>query len=469
MFFAMTGFASLSVPVDSASTIERTSDKLEAALRHAWLSMRYNHPTLASWVEYNPQSKQLRKVYDSCVSEAEREAWLQATFKPVQTTMSGREWANNDPPAPDLPTLFVIAPGMTEGNAVSRDIVFRSPHEIVDGIGTLQLLANLLRNASEVYAQPETAIPSFGDEHKNLTPSFRTAAGLSLELSPADKQRFDDILADNQSVQSDLPRCILPFKPGALVPGVHKRTSLTLSTTQTTNLLTSCKKASLTPTHAYHAAIALALRDLQPQSPSRTVRYISYSLINNRKDCAPPYNSSSHPVSVMHSVSGRSLVCDMPIPSPPTTPTPSPTDFKSLVTKVHAFYTAIATDKTHLARIPSYWARDTPNLPLETLSPPPGASTPPVPPPDDAPSVSISSMGRLDDIIAHRYGAIAVDDPWITGEELRSGFGLFLGTWKGRLSLSAAYNDAWHVEDEVRAFLERCTRIVTEGMGGFGV
>lgn len=72
-------------------------------------------------------------------------------------------------------------------------------------------------------------------------------------------------------------------------------------------------------------------------------------------------------------------------------------------------------------------------------------------------------MGRIDDIIPPQTGVLRVYEPWVTGEELRNGLGLFLGTHRGVLCLSAAYNDAWHDEHEAAEFLKRCQDIVFKG------
>jgi hypothetical protein len=53
-----------------------------------------------------------------------------------------------------------------------------------------------------------------------------------------------------------------------------------------------------------------------------------------------------------------------------------------------------------------------------------------------------------------------VYDPWVTGEELGTGLGAFLGTFRGELHLSAAYNEAFHGRLEVEAFLARVQEIV---------
>jgi hypothetical protein len=68
-------------------------------------------------------------------------------------------------------------------------------------------------------------------------------------------------------------------------------------------------------------------------------------------------------------------------------------------------------------------------------------------------------------MISPSQGAFELDTPWVTGEELGTGLGLFLGTWKGVLTLSAAYNDAWHDKEEVVRFIERCNVIVVQGLG----
>lgn len=49
--------------------------------------------------------------------------------------------------------------------------------------------------------------------------------------------------------------------------------------------------------------------------------------------------------------------------------------------------------------------------------------------------------------------------------ELGTGLGLFLGTWKGVLTLTAAYNDAWHGKEEVVRLIDRCNVIVVQGLG----
>lgn len=124
------------------------------------------------------------------------------------------------------------------------------------------------------------------------------------------------------------------------------------------------------------------------------------------------------------------------------------------------FYHAVRDDAENYALAPYLWATRTPPI----IDPETTASRP-VPPPKDLPSVSISSMGNVDKIMTSKDGSFEVENPWVTGEELGNGLGLFLGTFRGQLCLSAAYNDAWHDEASARGFLKRCEEVVFQGFG----
>jgi len=54
----------------------------------------------------------------------------------------------------------------------------------------------------------------------------------------------------------------------------------------------------------------------------------------------------------------------------------------------------------------------------------------------------------------------------VEGEELGSGLGCFLGTWRGRLTLSAAWNESWHGKEEVEGFLESCVGVMMGWVDG---
>lgn len=469
-FFAIMGHVSISMDLPPDQHLDACERALENALRQAWTALRLDHPTIASWIEYN--GKQPRKVYEAGETQAEKEknldTWLESTFRPVFTDRTGLEWCNSDPPVPKLPTLFVLktSESLVDGVArqiVRRDLVLRAPHDIIDGIGTLLLFNNLLEHASAFLSQTEPyQKPTLGKEHENLSPSFRIAANLPKAISPSQLARIEEITASNAALSKGLPILSMPFNTPHSAPGKHQRVSTTLTAEKTASILNACRALSLSITHAYHTAIAMAVRDVQPPVPESELsptrkRYINYCLINERAHCSPPYNTPSHAAAVYHSTSGAHLGLDLDVPGP-RTPSSDKEDFTRLAPQVKAYYSSLRNDASHPPLVPHYFTMATPKDPrLKDWT---SSEPPPIPEANSTPSVSISSMGRVDEIIAARHGLLSVQDPWVTGEELGSGLGAFLGTFRGELRLSAAFNEAYHEMEEVEGFLVRVQEIV---------
>ncbi|KAM6516593.1 hypothetical protein FALCPG4_014774 [Fusarium falciforme] len=464
MFFGMTGHVSLTIGVEQGTSQEEAELQVDKALRKAWLALRYAHPTLAAEVTEDAQTGEWTKTYRQFEDETGKEAWLEKTLVHIATGQTGNEWANSDPPAPKVPTMFVLDLPADGNLVVRRDLVFRSPHDIIDGIGTLMMLNNFITRAADAYEKGDSfEIPVFdGSESANLSPSYRLAAKVPPELTETQKKRIEEITAQKAAVASDpsVERLALPFKSGPLLPCRHQRLALTLSQEQTKRLVAACKAAGATPTHVFHAAAAMVMRDVQEPPPeTKRVRYINYILRNERASCVEPYNTPLHSAAVYHSVSGQSLIVDMDLPAAGTKIDPEQRreEFLSVLATMKDFYHTVKDDKEHYILTPTLWALGNPTLPA---SPRPL----PVPPPNAHPSVSISSMGRTDTIVAPENGAFSTRDPWVTGEELGNGLGLFLGTSRGELCLSAAYNDAWHTADEVQQYLDRCKEVVFLGL-----
>ncbi|UKZ45843.1 hypothetical protein TrVGV298_000036 [Trichoderma virens] len=471
MFFAITGHISLSF--NSLDSLDDGSDtRVDTALRKAWLTLRHDHPTIASQVKYNAGMNSFTKLYRTIPTIADQQVWLDQTFVKVSTNQTGSEWANNDPPAPELPTLFVITPPSLprEGNRpglICRDLVLRSPHDVIDGVGTLLLLGNLVNIGSKAYNQGSLfQLPTFddGSEFGNMSPPFRVAANLPKSLTERQQQRLANVAAlKEQQLESNIPLLLIPWKKGEVVPGMHQRIALTISQEKTSKLLHACSYIGVTVTHLFHAAIPIMMRDLQTKGPKQQrARYVSYILRNERGNCTEPYNSAKHPAALYHSGSGTSLLVDINIPATGDNNTleqhrAESKEFFRVLQEMKKFYHDIRDDAEHFQLAPYYWAAGTRELPPAVKGPLA------VPPPSAQPSVSISSLGIVDKIIPPEAGAISVFDPWVTGEELRNGLGFFLGTYRNQLCLSAAYNAAWHSKQEVEKYLETCVDVVFRG------
>ncbi|KAK3334381.1 hypothetical protein B0H65DRAFT_504061 [Neurospora tetraspora] len=508
MLFAITGHISLSIQVPEDEDREVVSKRLDESLRIAWLRQRYETPTIASYVHYDALDGKWKKSYRTIPDDVSTKSWLEKTFQVISTAFghTGEDWANCDPPAPNTATLFVVCPAipLQDPSTIRRDLVLRSPHDIIDGIGTLQFLNSLVTKTAQAFSEGEffRELPVFdGSEASNLSPPYRVAANIPLVPTPEQQARLDAIKAaasepsSNPDDQTLAPLDIgIPFAKGPLLPGKHQRVAHYISSERTSALTTSLKKhhPGTTVTHAFHAAIALALRNthMKPPSskssssvpsstashrpaagPGQKVRYTNYLLHNERGSCQPPYDTPKHCVSVYHSLSASKLQVDMS-PTLPETREERREEFETVLEQIKGFYTAVRDDPLHYALAPATWAEHTPLLPEGVLK---GEEKMEVPKPKKVPSVSISSMGVVDRIVKREHslglggegrGKLEVHRPWVTGEELTNGLGVFLGKFDGVLCLSCAYNEAWHIKGDVDDFLWDVERLVGSWVEG---
>lgn len=468
MFFAITGHVSLSLSVSDGDQHEDAEQRFQDAVRRAWLGLRYQQPAIASQVVYDADSCLWKKLYKTFRDQEDVNNWLETTCRVVSAEQTGDEWANSDPPAPSLPTIFIAKPSHSstvDTKRIRLDLILRSPHDIIDGIGTLHLFNILVTLAARAYRQGEWWQPPIwdGSEVARLSPPYRLAAAVPPDPTPSQQRRLDEMRSSAASgPDPNEPETIaIPYGHGALLPGKHQRVAYEMSVEQTARVLSACKSVGATVTHVFHAAIAICMRDLQERrDQARLVRYVNYILRNERGHCTEPYNTADYAVGVYHSVSSGRMAVEMTVPGlrdagPDMNERKK--EFLGIVATIRDYYHNVRDDAEHYALAPYILAAGTPHVTPTSMCP--------VPLPKEYPSVSISSMGNIDNIINAKDEMFEVANPWVTGEELGNGLGLFLGTFKGCLGLSAAYNDAWHDKQEVMSFLKACVSSVLQGLG----
>jgi hypothetical protein len=99
VFLAITGHLSLRVEENSSGqTI--TNQDVDKALQLGWLALRRSHPTIASYSEFDSSTGTFTKFYRS-----DEDDWLEKTLVSVSNGQTGVEFANSNPPVPQLPTL----------------------------------------------------------------------------------------------------------------------------------------------------------------------------------------------------------------------------------------------------------------------------------------------------------------------------------------------------------------------------
>ncbi|KAG4430205.1 hypothetical protein IFR05_014307 [Cadophora sp. M221] len=415
---------------------------------------------LAAPAEYNYRTKRCKKVYKTLRDDQEVEAWMVETFKIVDNGQTGETLANTDPPVGRYATLSLITPPemrVSSQQHLRRQILFRSHHELVDGIGALTLLNNFLHHAATSFAAETDQSIDFGDEYRNLSPPLRIASGMPQSPSFDQKTKLAKIQSANTAARAGVQALNLPLSSTIQAPGNSLRSAIHFSSQESKEIIAKTKSLRATVTQVFHAAIALAVRDLQPKSSqAREARYFSYSLVNLRHCCIPPYHKPRHAASVYHCVSANHLVVDLTVPADSASTTEqTPEEFLATLNQVRDFYQNAKIDADYLSIVPSLFSAVTPAYPDKLCE---------VPSPNQSPSVSLSSMGIIDRIVQPKQGPFEVTEPWVIGAEYSTGIGAFLGTWNGVLCLSAVYNEAFHSKAEVLDILESVKRIVIEGL-----
>jgi len=317
-YFAITACAGLSLPQGAPP-----SDlplRVEKALRYGWKRLRSEHPTLAAPVEWDPSTKKCKKVYKALSNKEDVDSWMRGTFNKIETGQYGLEFANSDPPVGRYATLYLVIPPPVqhpEANEIKYDIVFRSHHDLIDGIGTLQLFNNLFLHAGIAFDSFGVELDVvFGEEARNLSPPFRIAASIPPKPSVTQVKNLEATQKADAAARYGAEALGLPFHPNTTMPRNSQHTVIYLTANETKAVLSKCKVSGATPTHAFHAGIALAVRDLQAKDEQeRNAKYISYALVNLRSSCMPPYNTSKHAAGVYHAISSNSLFVDLKIPS----------------------------------------------------------------------------------------------------------------------------------------------------------
>lgn len=300
-FFAMTRHLfSLSIAVPEDTSHRTMEQRVIKALQSVWLALRYDHPTIASWVEYDHSQRKCRKVYETLPGRElgiERNNWLNTTFSIISDARRGHEWCSNDPLVPLLLTIFLLkAPSSNiNGRVLNLELVLRSHHDIIDGIGTLHLFNNLLSHTASAFSQGSSSkLPTFGPEWTALSPPLRIAANIVSHLTQDQTTRYEQTIAHSASLHQHAEIINIPFQRGPTLPGKRQRVAHTLSPNRSPlALLQACRTQGITATHAYHAATAMCMRDRQPRgpttTPTRTARYmINHRPANPRAHRTPP-------------------------------------------------------------------------------------------------------------------------------------------------------------------------------------
>ncbi|KAL4964909.1 uncharacterized protein BDV14DRAFT_200450 [Aspergillus stella-maris] len=182
-----------------------SASAIEEAFRKAWFSLRFEHPSLASWVEAEgegtQEAGQLVRVYSNITADAQTQSeeldlWLSKTFS--VTTIDGpngaEEWFKKNALGFENSSIYLIHQDEVSSNdtkeydkgAKMSKIFLRCSYDITDGIGTLHLLQQLFDYAEKALEERDGFVmPTFGNEGACLSHCLRVAAGIPVCLLTA--------------------------------------------------------------------------------------------------------------------------------------------------------------------------------------------------------------------------------------------------------------------------------------------
>ena len=387
----------------------------DPALRHAWKTLRYEFPQIAA---YGQGDSYIYEVPTTSTIDS----WLSDTFITEPATSLTTSLYGESTPS-ELARMHYFPH--------TSKILFRSSHWRIDGIGTLHLLSQFLK----ILAHPR--LIKFGDEGRNLCVGLDEASNVPLEVTPEMELDATDLL---MQFVNNVPSIGLHTSANQ-TPGGSARCQITFTPPLTSSVVARCKAFGFSVTAATHAAIVCATSQRAVLgNPAR--KYTSFANFDLRKYCPPPYNGANKAVSNFHT--------GIPVFIKPSTFQDNAVQFQKLYSRrlnapgqenIFAFL-ACYVNKVHT---------------LFTEPPPPGSLAPSEP--------SLSSLGIIDDLIAHGYGdTVEVTDFWLGVDMLSRQLMVYVWTHRGELKLSACFNQEFYVQKFVEEFLASVKDILVKGL-----
>lgn len=472
--FPVTGTATFLIDANGTINTKKALSAVEESLRKAWKGVRRQCPAIASWIAYDSSTESWKR-YCSSFEEAldpsaAEEQWHSDTFRTLETELSEEEWFNTDPPVYKLPTVFFLRPklldssGDSSAHAREATVCFRSPHDIVDGHGVLQILDLLFMLAADLYNGTATESAPAA-EAGQLSVPLRVACDLAPTPSDSQMRHFKETFVNNASVATGAPPLGLPTNVTPGVSAGRKRVATALSTSESEQLLAKCKEHGLTVTHAVSAGVVLALRDLQPEeSEPRTLRWYMQGLLSLRYLSQPNYQGPQHAASNVHMIATQGVGLDVKVGTKDETNTDDSTDeFLIMAEKMKDYYTVARPPKDLSNRNDL----DVAAITWKAVTPQPTAEQPAKTTEEAyAPaSVAVSSLGNISSMIKAERGPFKLTNVWVAGEGQGSATPLMLGGWGGRVEVSAIIDSAFYTADYMKDFQRSILDATIRGLG----
>ncbi|CAI7589952.1 unnamed protein product [Penicillium glandicola] len=390
---------------------------------NAWKALRQQYPQIAAAADETGT----RFVYD-VPSATELQAWVDKSCF-LEEDGSAQEKYEKEKPS-SLVRLFYFP--------ASREILFRTPHWRMDGIGIMHLQGAFIRILGN---GPPDEIQFDGSETNNLSPSLDEAANVPLVVTQAMSQAADEEL---EVCLQGLPAVSISTLPNVL-PTTTRRVTSSFDVDTTSRIIHACKSRGLTVTAGIDAAMIVATlpyaeRNFDPATRGQGGgKYTAFNTIDLRKYLPAPFSGPKAAVSIYHT--GIPISIDLNVHK----------DFDSIATLVREVYKRDFS--TENPRNIFQFLAEYVHKVIGILG------SPPANPLHASAHPELSSIGivndYLPDIFKGSASVIEVEEWWIAVEVIDRLLRATLWTFNGQMNLSLNWNEAFYEDEFVHDFMNK--------------
>ena len=294
----------------------------------------------------------------------------------------------------------------------------------------------LLNNLLEALASGRQV--TFGEEHKNLSPSLEKAGRTAERQTPANEMAAKALF---EKYVAGLPSAGLPTLYAPPDPAATRWCEAQFSTDETKAIVTACKAKGMRPTIPFHAALTMATHELAPHPENA---YTALFDLDLRPSLDKPYGTTAHPIGVYTSSLPVSVLAGG--------------NFATNTATLKRAYALSLRPKlnSHLGGLNGWFTRATELL---TTRPPNSISEPTEP--------TLNSLGDVDKVIKPTYGngRIEVSSFWLGVNVLSKQLMFYTWTFRGKLELSVCYNESFYDAAFIDEFMDQVKGVLIGELG----
>ncbi|KAI9933621.1 hypothetical protein MW887_008094 [Aspergillus wentii] len=409
--FAQPGYRNFDVFVNLRLEFDRDPTSLISVARETWKNIRFLHPLLGARFDGKGF------IYRSPRDEGELQQWADETF----VIMEGNSLHNPRPGCAENVTvlehceypIMAYLPG-------EKRIVIRLPHVYTDGLGTVILANDFLKELSRLAATTTPPRRSFGTDIQNLAQGVSLAA--EADSTPETYEKEQAACPDPIEEEA----ICLPTKENSsnTPPGASRLQKIRFTHNDTVNILKHVRSRGLKLTPFIHSALLHAARRASPSKP-QTDNHTAFLLFNCRSHCR-----GSPAIATYDSFAYRTGMWFAQVPLK--------RDVHDTALGFKDEYANLLDNKvTMMSRMPP-WGKKTATPLMDKMEN----------------SIMLSSFGSLDSRLEREYGTIKLREFSTVLHVVNPVVFFVLQTFADQLELRVTYNEAYHEDSQVAELLQ---------------